>query len=301
MLLWPHPPFPITTICMSPINPIPNSATSPVPAPSDSDDLTASQDTQQKTASPVTLKPLRLGDPFRWLAKGVQDLWVAPGIAVFYGVCFWCMALVLGWVFRTKPEYTMSLASGCLLVGPFLAMGLYDTSRRRGAGLKPQLSESLTCWDSHMGSMGMLVLVLVVLELLWGRTSLVVFAVFFNTGMPSTTGVLQAVFNPQNWSFVTVYALVGGAFAALVFSTSVVSIPMILDRDTDALTAGITSMRVVIENPAVMLLWGALITTIVALSLWFWGVGLLLAGPVLGFASWHAYKAAVTPQTPLGA
>jgi len=96
---------------------------------------------------------------------------------------------------------------------------------------------------------------------------------------------------------------VGGVFAALVFSTSVVSIPMILDRDTDALTAGITSMRVVIENPGVMLLWGALITLIVAVSLWFWGVGLVLAGPVLGFASWHAYRAAVIPlqRTPAGA
>ena len=251
-----------------------------------------------QTAQPIALQPLRLSDPFRWLAKGLQDMRAAPGIAVFYGLCFWGMALVLGWVFRTRPEYTMSLASGCLLLGPFLAMGLYDTSRRREAGLAPQLSESLTCWDSHLGSMGMLVLVLVVLELLWGRASLVVFAVFFNTGMPSTTGVLQAVFNPQNWSFVAVYTMVGGAFAALVFSTSVVSIPMILDRDTDALTAGITSLRVVLENPAVMLLWGALITAIVAVALWFWGVGLLLAGPVLGFASWHAYRAAVAPLTP---
>jgi uncharacterized membrane protein len=88
------------------------------------------------------------------------------------------------------------------------------------------------------------------------RASLVVFAVFFNTGMPSTTGVMQAVFNPQNWQFVVVYLLVGGVFAALVFSSTVVSIPMILDRDTDALTAGITSIRVVLENPGVMLLWG---------------------------------------------
>lgn len=251
-----------------------------------------------QAAAPVTLRRLGLADPFRWLANGLRDVRAAPGIAVFYGLCFWCMALLLGWVFRTRPEYTMSLASGCLLLGPFLAMGLYDTSRRREAGLGPELSSSLTCWDSHMGSMGMLVLVLVVLELLWGRASLVVFAVFFNTGMPSTTGVLQAVFNPQNWSFVAVYTVVGGVFAALVFSTSVVSIPMILDRDTDALTAGITSLRVVIENPLAMLVWGALITAMVAVSLWFWGVGLLLAGPVLGFASWHAYRASVEPARP---
>ena len=246
-----------------------------------------------RDAAPIVLQRLTLADPFRWLAQGMQDLRAAPGIAVFYGLCFWFMAMVLGWVFRTRPEYTMSLASGCLLVGPFLAMGLYETSRRREAGIPPQLSESLTCWDSHMGSMGMLVLVLIVLELLWGRASLVVFAVFFNTGMPSTTGVLQAVFNPENWSFVAVYSAVGGVFAALVFSTSVVSIPMILDRDIDALTAGITSIRVVLENPLTMLLWGALITLLVGASLWAGSVALVLVGPLLGHASWHAYRAAV--------
>ncbi|WP_313077660.1 DUF2189 domain-containing protein [Melaminivora sp.] len=250
-------------------------------------------------AAPATqLRPLHWRQPFEWLARGASDLLHAPGIALFYGLCFWAMALLLGWVFRAQPEYTMSLASGCLLVGPFLAMGLYEASRRREAGLPPSLGQSLTCWDSHMGSMAMLVLVLIVLELLWGRASLVVFAVFFNTGMPSTTGVVQAVFNPQNWQFVMAYAAVGGLFAALVFSFTAVAIPMILDRDTDALTAALTSMRMVLDNPGVMLLWGALITLLVAVSLWLWGAGLLLTGPLLGHATWHAYRAALAAPEP---
>ncbi|MDP2769812.1 MAG: DUF2189 domain-containing protein [Giesbergeria sp.] len=254
-----------------------------------------------RDTQPIVLQTLHWGDPWRWLQCGWQDMRSAPGIASFYGACFWGMALLLGWVFRSRPEYVMSMASGCLLLGPFLAMGLYDTSRRREAGLGPELGQSITCWDKHLGSMGMLVLVLIVLELLWGRASLVVFAVFFNTGMPSTTGVVQAIFNMQNWSFVAVYTVVGGVFAAIVFSVSVVSIPMILDRDTDALTAGITSMRVVVENTGVMLLWGALITLLVVASLAFWGVGLLVVGPLLGHASWHAYRAAVAIPVPVGA
>lgn len=260
--------------------------------------MTTSPDAPATPANPapIVVRPLRWGDPLRWLRAGARDLVAAPGIAAFYGLSFWGMALVLGWVFRTKPEYVMSLVSGCLLIGPFMAMGLYDTSRRREAGLAPSLSDSLTCWDSHMGSMGMLVLVLIVLELLWGRASLVVFAVFFNTGMPSTTGVLQAVFNPQNWEFVAVYTVVGGVFAALVFSTTVVSIPMILDRDTDALTAGITSMRVVFDNTGVMVLWGMLLTLLVVASLLLaWSVLLVVVGPLLGHASWHAYRAAIVP------
>jgi uncharacterized membrane protein len=233
------------------------------------------------------------GAPFHWLALGWRDLMAAKGIGLFYGAAFWLMAVVLGAVFRSKPEYAMSIASGCLLVGPFLAMGLYEVSRRRELGVSPELATSLTCWDAHIRSMGMLVLVLIVLELLWGRASLVVFAVFFNTGMPSATGVIDAVFNPENWEFLAVYLLVGSAFAGLVFSLSVISIPMILDRDADAISAAIASMEVVVDNTAVMILWGGLITLLVCLALWPWGLGLLIVGPWLGHASWHAYRGTI--------
>ncbi len=237
---------------------------------------------------------LSLAAPFQWLALGWADLRAHTGIALFYGICFWSMALTLVFVFRSRPEYVMSIASGCLLVGPFLAMGLYEVSRRREIGLKPDLATSLTCWDTRLRSVGLLVLVLIVLELLWGRASLVVFAVFFNTGMPSTTGVIRAIFNPENWEFVAVYLVVGGAFAGLVYAVTVVSIPMILDRDTDAISAAITSLQVFFDNVGVMLLWGLLITVLVALAMWPWGIGLVFVGPWLGHASWHAYRGSVT-------
>ena len=237
---------------------------------------------------------LGLAQPFHWLASGWADLWACVPVSGVYGLCFWLMAVVLALVFQAQPEYVMSIASGCLLLGPFLAMGLYEVSRRREAGLRPDLPSSALCWRKHVRSMGMLVLVLIVLELLWGRASLVVFAVFFNTGMPSTTGVLQAIFNPENIEFVVAYLIVGGVFAALVFSTSVVSIPMILDRDTDAISAAITSIEVVLRNLLPMLVWGALIVVIVAASLLLpWGAGILLTGPWLGHATWHAYRGTV--------
>jgi len=236
---------------------------------------------------------LRLSDPFRWLVRGWRDLTAHMGIGIFYGMCFWAMGMTLAAVFRTKPEYVMSIASGCLLLGPFLAMGLYEVSRRRELGQTPRLSSSLTCWDAHLRSIGMLVLVLIVLELLWGRASLVVFAVFFNTGMPSTTGVLDAVFNPQNWEFVAVYLVVGAVFASIVYAMAVVSIPMILDRDTDAISAAISSIQVVYENTGVMLLWGLILAALVVVALIPWGLGLLLVGPWLGHASWHAYRGSI--------
>lgn len=250
------------------------------------------------TVPQAIMQPLGPADPLRWLARGWRDFMAAPGIGIFYGVCFWGMAAVLALVFRNKPEYVMSIASGCLLLGPFLAMGLYEVSRRREQGEPPTLGSSLTCWESHIRSMGMLVLVLIVLELLWGRASLVVFAVFFNTGMPSTTGVIKAIFNPENIEFVLVYLAVGGLFALLVYSTAVVSIPMILDRDTDAISAAITSIRVMFANPVTMLWWGFLITLLIAIGLATWGLGLIVIGPLLGHASWHAYRGAVRWQEP---
>ncbi len=245
-------------------------------------------------APPKEIIVLTWGAPLRWLGLGWRDLTAHLGLSLFYGVAFWCMALILGTVFRTKPEFAMTIASGCLLLGPFLALGLYEVSRRRELGLRPDFATSLTCWRGHLRSMGMLVGVLIVLELLWGRASLVVIAVFFNTGMPSSAGVMQAVFNPENLDFLAAYTVVGGAFATLVFAIAVVSIPMILDRDTDAISAAITSVEVVVNNTGVMLLWGALIVVLVAVALLLpWALGLLVVGPLLGHASWHAYRGSV--------
>jgi len=207
------------------------------------------------------------------------------------------MARLMAWVFRSSPEYLMSMASGCLLVGPFLAMGLYYVSKQLEQGKPVLLSESLTCWDKHLASMGMLVMVLMVLEMLWGRAAMVVFAISFDTGMPSTATLLQTLLRPENWEFLLGYTAVGGIFAALVFASMVVSLPAILDLDTDALTACITSMRVVGANTGVMLLWGLIITVLIAASLLFYSVGLIVIGPLLGCASWHAYKASVRAES----
>ncbi len=274
--------------------------------PTPTGQLDASKAGQQPQAQPVpyvppasdaprkTILPLTVKDPFLWLVRGAGDLIAHPGIGLFYGAAFTAMALLLEAVFRSSPEYTMTIASGCLLVGPFLAMGLYEVSRRREAGMQPTLGVSIVCWDRHLSSMAMLVLVLIVLELLWGRASLVVFAVFFNTGMPSTTGVVQAIFNPQNFDFVFAYAVVGGGFAALVFALTVVSIPMILDRDTDAISAAITSLEVCLKSTGVMVLWGAMLTALVGGAMLSpWHAGLLIVGPWLGHATWHAYRSAV--------
>ena len=247
----------------------------------------------ESTGPRIEVVPLTWRAPWDWLTRAARDFRQQPVIAFFYGLMFWGMALVVRSVFLNNPEFTLSAISGCLLVGPFLAMGLYDASMRIERGLVPSVEVSMTCWRPHIRSLGMLVMLIIVMELLWGRASLVVFAVFFNTGMPSTANVLEVLFNPENWEFVAVYLCVGGFFAGLVYSSTVVAIPMILDRDTDAITAGLTSMRVFFTHTPVMLCWGAIIVVLTMLSIVPSNLGLFLTGPWLGFASWHAYRGSV--------
>jgi uncharacterized membrane protein len=245
-------------------------------------------------AQPNAIVTLPLTAALQWLRLGWQDLRTHAAISLFYGAAFWTMAMMLDLVFKSSPEYTLTLMSGCLLIGPFLALGLYEVSRRHENGLAPSFFSSMTCWQSHLQSMGLLVAVLVVVELLWVRASLFVIAVFFYAGMPSSFGAMQFLTNPDNQDFVIAYLTVGCLFSSLVFAISVVSIPMILDRDTDAITATITSFAVVLENTAAMVLWGGLIAALMGMSLLLpWGVGLLLVAPLLGHASWHAYRDSV--------
>jgi uncharacterized membrane protein len=244
--------------------------------------------------APKVIALLPWNAPFRWLTLGWRDIAEHPLTSLFYSSPFWFMALVLDAVFLFEAEYAMMAISICLLLGPFVAMGLYDTSLRREKGLALDFLGSLTCWKKHLRSMGMLAGVLLVLELIWGRASLLVTALTFNAVMPSDFDVIGAAFNASNWEFLLAFSTVGVAFAALVFSLAVVSVPMILDRDTDAITAAMTSMQVVGKNTGAMLLWAALIALLVGASVLLpMAVGLAVVGPLLGHASWHAYRDSV--------
>jgi uncharacterized membrane protein len=250
---------------------------------------------ERRTAFDIQLRPLALALPLRWLALGWRDFRRAPAIGLFYGACFVLMGWALVTVYENAPAYVLALSAGFLLMGPFLGMGLYQVSARLERGERPDFADSLFAWRRKTDTLAIFGFVLLVLELLWGRASLVVFALSFD-GMPDFRGSILKLLDPENLNFIVAYIAVGGVFAALIFAVSVVSIPMILDRQTDAITAGLTSIRLVVTQPGVMILWGALITALVVIAMLPWFLGLLVVGPVLGHASWHAYRAAVVPE-----
>lgn len=240
----------------------------------------------------VPLRTLSFASPFRWLKLGWRDFLASPFIGAFYGLCFIAMGWGLLAVFEHAPAYTLALSAGFLLMGPVLCLGLYRVSQRLERGEQPEFVDSLLSWRSRLSSIGMFGLVLLVLELLWGRASLVVFALSFD-GMPDFKGSLLALLDAQNLPFIIAYTAVGGVFAGLIFSISVVAIPMMLDRSTDPITAGLTSLRLVFGQMPVMILWGALITLLIGVAMLPGFAGLVVMGPVVGHASWHAYREAV--------
>lgn len=244
------------------------------------------------TRPAILLAPLTLQDPLRWLALGWRDFTRCPALGLFYGACFTLMGWALMKVYEAAPAFVMGLSAGFLLVGPFLCLGLYRASQRLERGETPGFTDSLFAFETHGGTLAIFGFALLVLELLWGRATLVVFALTFD-GMPDLRGSLLALLDPANIAFTIAWLGIGALFAGIIFSVSAVSIPMILDRGTDAITAAITSLRVVVTQPWVMLLWGALITALTVVAMLPGFVGLLVVGPLLGHASWHAYRAAV--------
>ena len=135
------------------------------------------------SAFDIALRPLSLGAPLHWLLLGWRDFLRCPGLGLFYGGCFMAMGWLLMAVFEHAPAYLLALSAGFLLTGPFFCLGLYQASRRLERGERPDLGDSLLAWDQRIGALGVFGFVLLVLEMLWGRASLIVFAVSFD-GMP---------------------------------------------------------------------------------------------------------------------
>ena len=239
------------------------------------------------------VRTLPAAAPFAWLTAGWRDYLAHPLPSAFYGLCFATMGWLIVLTFRHAYEYVSALVTGFFLVGPFLAIGLYELSRRRERGLPGWLVPTLDAWRPNVGAIGVFALVLGVILLVWARASLVVFALFYTGEMPTVAGFVGQMFSLDNLEFLLAYLCVGGFFAALVFAISVVSVPMMLDRDTDGIIAVLTSLKAVGANLPAMVVWGVIIVALTAAGFALFFVGLVVTVPVIGHATWHAYRALV--------
>jgi uncharacterized membrane protein len=232
--------------------------------------------------------------PVRWLRLGWADFCGAIEASLAYGVAFTAMGwLLLG--FTKEPAYELALTTGFLIVGPFLALGIYDISRRLELGEHVTLRPTLTAWKRNAPAVGFYALILALLMAVWLRVSVVVVALFFPNGMPGLGEMIANVVTaPEGMIFLIAYVMAGAGFALLVFATSVVSIPMLLEREKmDALTAMIVSFNALRKNFRPMLLWALIIVALTAAGFLSWFAGLSVAVPVIGHGTWHAYREVV--------
>lgn len=231
--------------------------------------------------------------PIAWLKLGFADLAANPGPSLFYGFCFTFFGYVFAFALRDAPQYLVAAIAGFLLVGPALAIGLYEISRLRELGERVTLTPTLTAWKANLSNLGLFSGVLLVIFLIWSRASLVTFALSFSGQMPSTQAFIQMVAAPENLDFLLAWLGIGALFATLVFAIGVVAAPLMLDRKYDAITAMLASVNVFRSNLPAMAVWGALIAGLVVASMATYFVGLVLTVPLIGHGTWHAYRALV--------
>lgn len=235
-----------------------------------------------------------LDAPWRWLREGWKDFRAATAASLFYGVVLAAMGAVLTQA-AGAGAVEIAFLTGFLLVGPFLLMGLYDISRRVRRGERAMVVDTMTAWKANMSALGFYAVILALLLAVWIRVSIVVVALFFPDGAPSGAALArQLADSPDALAFVGAYLAAGLGFALFVFATSVVSLPMLLDREKmDALSAMIASFNALRANFAPMLLWAAIIVALTAIGFATFYAGLVVVLPIIGHATWHAYKEVV--------
>ena len=246
-----------------------------------------------------SVRPITITDIRESLRAGAQDFAAAPVPGLFFASFYVFVGLIMVWVtYSTGTTFWLVLAvMGFPLIGAFAALGLYETSRRRAAGEPLNLNEIIgVVWAHKVGQLPWLAVILVFLFLFWFFLGHMVFALFLGLSpMTNVSDSTEVYFSSNGLKMLGFGTIVGAAFAGLTFALSVLGMPMFLDRDVDFVTAMITSVQAVSARPLIYLGWGAFIgmVTIIAMIPAF--LGLFIAMPVLGHATWHLYKAVTPP------
>ncbi len=228
--------------------------------------------------------------PLRWLARAFDDLRTTGFRGCFYGLLFALMGTAIALVYATRWQLTMGLTAGFFLVGPFVCTGIYELSRQRERGEPISFTATLGCWRRNLGGIAFYAAIVTFAMIVWARVSVVLFALFSTQDFPTMQGVIAQIVTPRNLEFLGVWLAVGFVFASLVFAVSVVSVPLMLDRRTDTMVAIFTSVRALFANPVPVYLWAALIVLLIGISLTVWFGLLVITAPLVGHATWHAYR-----------
>lgn len=242
--------------------------------------------------------------PFEWLSGGWRDLWSAPATFLTYGfiVAFLGGGVSLGLLFSGLALWAIGLAAGFVFIAPMIAMGVYEGGRLIETGKKPTLARIGLVSSAMRTDVVFLGLALFLVFGIWIELARVTYGLATHR-LYATVGefITFAVSTPEGHGMLAYGAVIGGILAWLTFSLVVVSAPMLLDPRKDIFVATVTSVRCVARNTLTMLLWAAIIATLILLSVLTGFLGLVVVIPWLGLASWRAYRGLVANSAPAGA
>jgi len=228
-------------------------------------------------------KTLPITAPIQWIQQGAEDMKRAPLVSLLYGLAMTLLSMLIAyssWKFGALGLY-LGMASGFLLLGPVLAIGLYSFSCQLEQGRRPVIGYCVREGSSHIKDMLIFSFILLIVFLVWARAATAVH-IFFPENADYTTLDLAL--------FLGIGSAIGAIFSTVVFTASAFSLPMIMDRKTDAITAVITSVNAVLRNKLTMLVWAGIIVSFVAVGFLTFFVGFIVLLPLIGHATWHAYR-----------
>lgn len=221
--------------------------------------------------------------PFRWVRLGIADLLQAPQQSLIYGSVVAVMIAVvslLAWM-KGSQWIMFAMLGGFVFLAPLTCIGLYAISAQLERGQPPLMARSLrAAFKRHLGNEMIFAIILLVIFLVWARAAVII-TVFFPTDGEQTIRDL--------WPYLAFGSLVGSIFAAATFCASAFSLPMIMHRNVDSITAIVTSVNAVLRNKTAMFVWLALIVVSLVLGLISAFIGLVVIVPVIGYAAWHGY------------
>lgn len=241
-------------------------------------------------------------DVWRWLAAGWADLKANKMVSILYAALFIILGVIIsfGFYFMGWPYLILPGLTGFLLVGPAVGIGFYEISRRSAAGEKASLWSAVTAAGyNKLGIFGFGVALAFIFQV-WIRLSFTVFALNFKGVMPDWEVIILRALSMEGIYFGISISLVGAVFATGIFFIGAFSMPMMMDRKSMLVPSLFTSAYAVIRNKNAMILWAAIIVIFTGIGLATAGIGLIVTLPLIGHATWHAYKQVMSGDLPEG-